>query len=249
MEKFVISASSQTGPVRISNEDIILVAGELVRNRVYHTEISIGKSSRFSIALADGLGGSNGGEVASRETLASLRFFVGDMPQGLTSVEFREVMNEWLESVNLMIASKGHVDPALLNMGTTMVALICYDGRFFVVNCGDSRLYRMRAGMLRQLTVDHSLDMLSGNPADANIVTNSIGGGADSSWLDISEITSDMRSGDIYMLCSDGLSNMLDAGQISNLLCSGTPDADLLCSAAISAGGYDNVSACVITII
>ncbi len=249
MNKLLISASCQTGSVRTHNEDMVLVAEELIRNRTYSDEIIIDGHSRFAVALADGLGGCNAGEVASLEALTNLRFFVGDMPEGLDRTGFRVLMNEWLESINLIISSKGHVDSSLFNMGTTLVALICYDGRFFTVSCGDSRLYRLRGGQLTQLTVDHSLNTLTGDAAHSCVVTNCIGANIAQSWLDISEISDDMRDGDLYMMCSDGLYDMLSDNEICRLLMSGNGDADMLCSAAIEAGGYDNVSVCVVRII
>lgn len=249
MKKLLISASCQTGSVRSHNEDLVLVADDFIRNQTYNSEIAIDGDSRFTVALADGIGGCNAGEVASFETLTNLRFFVSDMPKGLDGAAFKALMSDWLESVNLIISSKGHVDASLFNMGTTLVAMICYDGRFFMVNCGDSRLYRLRDGELTQLTVDHSLNTITGEAAHSCVVTNCIGANIAQSWLDITDMSDDIRSGDIYMLCSDGLNDMLPDFKIRQMLMSDKGDAHALCAAAIDAGGYDNVSVCVIRII
>ena len=132
-------------------------------------------------------------------------------------------------------------------MGTTLVGLIYYGKRFFWLNCGDSRLYRLRNGSLEQLTQDHSLNNMLGSSKHSSVITNCIGGGCMNSYMDIVKMTDDILPSDIYLLCSDGLSDMLSDQQIEIMLKSGG-DADALCEAAIEAGGFDNVSACVIEV-
>lgn len=242
-----MSASSRTGLVRSNNEDMILVADRFIRNDSYSTEIDMSQTSRFVIALADGMGGCNAGEVASADTLENLRFFISDLPDGLTGSGFMGLMNGWLESINKIISSKGHVDSRLSNMGTTLVALVCYDGKFFRMNCGDSRLYRLREGTLEQLTVDHSLNVAMCVEKHSHVLTNCIGAGCETSYLEVTELSSDIQSGDVYMLCSDGLNDMISDREISDLLADGR-DAGALCDAAIEAGGYDNVSVCVLMV-
>jgi protein phosphatase len=116
-----------------------------------------------------------------------------------------------------------------------------------MLNCGDSRLYRMRQGQLCQLTTDHSLNKLLGSDQHSNVITNCIGGGTKNSFLDLSKITDDVKPTDIYLLCSDGLTDMVTDDKIESLLRNGA-DANTLCQAAIDAGGLDNVSACVIDV-
>ena len=149
----------------------------------------------------------------------------------------------WLSSINQIIDSKGHVDPALAEMGTTLVGIIYYQGRYYWINCGDSRLYRLRNGQLQQLSSDHSLNNLTGQTKHSNIITNCIGAGCRNSYLDIYEFTNDFLSGDTYLICSDGLNDMLPDVTICGLLNEGATAAEL-CEAAIAAGGYDNVSVC-----
>ena len=86
-----------------------------------------------------------------------------------------------------------------------------------------------------------------GSSKHSSIITNCIGGGCKNSYMDIVMLTDDIQPSDIYLLCSDGLSDMLNDQQIEVLLKSGG-DADALCQAAIEAGGFDNVSACVIEV-
>jgi len=247
MEKFVITAASHVGCIRSNNEDMVLVWDRYIRNDSYHTEICPGIVSRLVIALADGMGGHNAGEVASEEALTNLHFFVNDLPVSLSSSELYEMMQEWLKSVNKIIESKGVSDPTLSEMGTTLVGLIYYENKLFWLNCGDSRLYRFRDGKLQQLSTDHSLNNITGIKKHSNVITNCIGAGCRTSYIDIFEFTDNVLSGDVYILCSDGLNDMVPDVRIEELLAGGG-NADALCHAAIEAGGYDNVSVCVIKV-
>ena len=247
MEKFSITAVSRVGCVRGNNEDMVLVWDQYIRNTSYRTEIFPGSIDRFVIALADGMGGHNAGEVASQETLSNLHFFVNDMPVGLSSGALNEMMVEWLDSINKVIESKGIADPSMSEMGTTLVGIIYYGHKFYWLNCGDSRLYRFRDGRLCQLSTDHSLNTVTGTKKHSNIITNCIGAGCRHSFIDMFEFTDDVLSGDIFVLCSDGLNDMIPDSQIAELLAGGS-DANALCQAAIDAGGFDNVSVCVIKV-
>jgi protein phosphatase len=115
------------------------------------------------------------------------------------------------------------------------------------MNCGDSRLYRLRQGKMTQISTDHSLNTIQGEKRHSNVITNCIGAGCKNSYLDLYEFTDDFLSGDVYLLCSDGLSDMISDAEIESLLIEGA-SANRLCEAAIEAGGYDNVSACVFSV-
>jgi len=177
----------------------------------------------------------------------NLHFFFHDLPTGLEPGGFNEMIVDWLESINNFIASKGRADEQFKGMGTTLVALAYYEGEFYSMNCGDSRLYRLREGHLEQLTTDHSLSNLLGTEKRTSVITNCIGGGCTSSYIDIVKMTTDIMLGDCYLLCSDGLSDMLKDENISAILSEGG-EANELCEAAIAHGGLDNVSCCVIKI-
>ena len=90
----------------------------------------------------------------------------------------------------------------------------------------------------------HSLSNMLGSSKHSNIITNCIGGGSTSSFIDVVKFTDDVKPGDTYLLCTDGLSDMLPDSVISTLLATGS-DANNLCDAAVAAGGYDNVTCCV----
>ena len=247
MIEFEITSASRVGCVRRQNEDMILVDSHFVRNSDYATTATLKSEDRYIIAIADGMGGHNRGDVASNDVLKNLQFYYHDLPMGLGASEYYEAVVEWLDSINNFIASKGRADEQYQGMGTTLVALSYYCGDFYTVNCGDSRLYRFRDGQLTQLTTDHSLNELLGEEKHTNIITNCIGGGCTSSYADMVQITNDVKTGDLYMLCSDGLTDMVPVNKITELLAGGA-DANALCEAAIAAGGFDNVSTCIIKV-
>lgn len=242
-----ISAASWTGRVRSQNEDMVLVDNRFIREDTYKTQIVLGREDRMMIAVADGMGGHNRGDIASNDTLRNLHYFFYDIPSCLNVNDFNEAMAGWLESINNYIASKGRADEQYKGMGTTLVGLAYYNNDFYSLNCGDSRLYRFRDHQLVQLTTDHSLSNLVGDEKRTNVITNCIGGGSKSSFIDMVTMTNDIMSDDVYLLCTDGLTDMLSDKAISELL-EGRADANTLCSAAIEAGGIDNVSCCVISI-
>ena len=242
-----VSAASWTGRVRSQNEDMVLVDNRFIREDTYQTQIVLGREDRMMIAVADGMGGHNRGDIASNDTLRNLHYFFYDIPSCLNVNDFNEAMAGWLESINNYIASKGRADEQYKGMGTTLVGLAYYNNDFYSLNCGDSRLYRFRNHQLVQLTTDHSLSNLVGDEKRTNVITNCIGGGSKSSFIDMVTMTNDIMSDDVYLLCTDGLTDMLSDKAISELL-EGKADANNLCSAAIEAGGIDNVSCCVISI-
>lgn len=247
MSRIILTAASRIGCVRNNNEDMVLAYDKLLRSDVYRTEFMTENTDRFIIALADGMGGHKAGEVASSDTLTNLQFFLNDLPQKLSSGEFNEMMVEWLQSINQIISSKGHANPAMSDMGTTLVGVVYYNKKYYWINCGDSRLYRLRDGHLEQITSDHSLSNIRGEKKHSNIITNCIGGGCKNSYMDMFEFTDDFLTGDTYMLCSDGLNDMVSDDIIEAKMNAGA-NANQLCQVAIEAGGFDNVSVCIFNV-
>ena len=240
-----MTAASKVGCVRSQNEDMVLLGSHFVRNDAFSTRVDLTNSDRYIMAVADGMGGHNRGDVASSDALHNLEFYFHDLPTGLSPESIKDTFEDWLDSINNIIDSKGRSDEQYKGMGTTLVGLAFYEGQFYTLNCGDSRLYRFRDGDLTQLTSDHSLSNMLGSSQHSNVITNCIGGGATSSFIDIVNITDDIKEGDVYMLCSDGLTDMLPDSIIYTLLAEGS-DANTLCDAAVAAGGLDNVSCCVL---
>jgi protein phosphatase len=224
---------------------MVLVDHQFIREDSCKTQVVLDGEDRFLVAVADGMGGHNRGDVASSDTLHNLQYFFYDIPSCLTAGDFNEAIVEWLESINNYIASKGRADEQFKGMGTTLVGLAYYNSNFYSLNCGDSRLYRFHDHQLVQLTTDHSLNKTDANQKRSNVITNCIGGGCSTSYIDIVRMTQDILMDDIYMLCSDGLTDMLDDQKIASLMAVGA-DANALCEAAIAAGGLDNVSCCIL---
>lgn len=241
MAHFHISASSRVGCVRTNNEDMILIGSELLRNDVYKTSFTTKSDNRLLLAIADGMGGHNCGEVASEDALTNLRFFFDDLPLNMSEGELRQAMDNWLKSMCLAVEAKGKEDPIYRGMGTTLVAMLYYSGQYYWINCGDSRLYRLHQGELLQLTTDHSLSNVLGLKTHSSQIVNCIGGGSTDSFIDMTNITAEVESGDTFMLCSDGLTDMISDEELKDML-ENKADADALCEAADKAGGFDNVS-------
>ena len=233
--------------MRSQNEDMILVDNQFIREDSCWTQFVLGCDDRLMVAVADGMGGHNRGDIASNDTLRNLQYFFYDIPSCLSVGDFNEAIVGWLESINNYIASKGRADEQFKGMGTTLVAFAYYNQDFYSMNCGDSRLYRFRDHQMVQLTKDHSLSSKTDSGKRSNVITNCIGGGCSTSFIDMVQMTDDVHEGDVYLLCSDGLTDMLSDETIGELL-GKNADADALCGAAVEAGGLDNVSCCVITV-
>ena len=237
-----VSASNYRGLVRKNNEDMMLVSSRILRDKSIRTKMRLGKSDNCIFAVADGLGGYNGGEVASEVVIRNLASFFHSLPEGMTTEEFRTVFNKWIRSMHEHIVSMGKEDARLIGMGTTLVALVIYEEHIYWLNCGDSRMYRLRSNYLTQLTKDHSLESITGMKSHAHIVVNSIGAGEES-YFDFFDCTDYVYDNDLFMLCSDGLTGMLSDEDIENLLVH-SADSEQLVEEACHAGGTDNISVC-----
>ena len=245
MMNLYVTAASRIGCVRKNNEDMVLVGSSFIRNDNFSTKIELAPGKRTIFAIADGMGGHKSGEVASSDALHNLQFFFNDIPAGLNAGEFNEMMVVWLDSINMIIDSKGHVDEKHKGMGTTLVGIAYYGGDFFSLNCGDSRLYLLHKGELRQLTTDHSLSQVLGLKEHSSQIVNCIGGGCKDCYIDIEKITEKIEVGDKLLICSDGLTDMISDDIICQRMMDGC-DADTLCQMAEDAGGFDNVSVIVV---
>lgn len=247
MSNWNISATSDKGRIRTNNEDMILVSTRFVRDNSLHINVEMDNNDRFIAAVADGMGGHNGGEVASEEVLKSLCDSFHKLSPGLNISELNELIYSWLETVNQKLTTMGIEDETLIGLGTTLVGLIRYENYVFWMNCGDSRFYRFRNGILTQVSSDHSLNNLTGENRHSNVIVNCIGGGCRTSYIDLVEFSDDVNKGDVFILCSDGLNDMLSDVEIERVLAAGGA-AEELCAAAVTAGGYDNVSVCVLKV-
>ena len=239
--------ASDVGSVRTNNEDIALLTGGLYRDAVDSFEIELQPMSRFTAIVADGMGGYEGGEIASEMAVKSFDSFFTGLPAGLSVDRLVARVKSWVAEMHAEIISSGDEHREYAGMGTTMVGMFAYEGKMFRINIGDSRLYRFRNGMLKQLSVDHSMRELTGDMSQpSNLIYNSLGAGG-KVFADVEEMTSQLISDDRFLICSDGLSDMLSDEEIASLLI-GNADVEALVTAAKQAGGRDNISVILLTV-
>jgi serine/threonine protein phosphatase PrpC len=218
--------------------------------------VTFDDSVRLGI-LADGMGGYNAGEIASGMATTFIKSELGrwlsQAGRNANPREVRRAMEICVDNANRSIFNAANSNPQYSGMGTTLVLGCFQDGKLVLGHIGDSRCYRMRNGELAQITKDHSLlqeQMDAGliTPEQAatstnkNLVTRALGV-EDAVLLDVNEYK--VETGDLYLFCSDGLSDMLDDPGIAKIL---VTDAGLeqkvaqLVDAANANGGRDNIS-------
>lgn len=212
-------------------------------------------------AVADGMGGYEGGEVASRLALGSLQTYfelLGDDGVGLDPEGPEDVARERM-ALAIRIADREvgrRATGTLAKMGTTLATLVIQNGHAMIAHVGDSRVYRMREGELDALTRDHSLHAemestgMSVLPPRrrfrlSNVITQALGQGPD--------VRPDIRiesvlPGDRFLLCTDGVTDALDEESIAWLLTRTHGVAQALVDAAHENGSMDNITALVVTI-
>ena len=207
--------------------------------------------------LADGMGGYNAGEIASGMATA---FIKSEMSRWLAEAgghakarEIRRALEICVDNANRSIFNAANSNPQYHGMGTTLVVAVFQDSKMLLGHIGDSRCYRLRAGAFEQITKDHSLlqeqidaGLLTleqaANSTYKNLVTRALGVD-DTVLLDLSEF--EVQPGDLYVMCSDGLSDMVDDAEIANIVDGEqTMDekSDALIDAANRHGGRDNIS-------
>jgi PPM family protein phosphatase len=201
--------------------------------------------------LADGMGGHPAGEVAAAMTLELLKKYLSSGWDGGEDPTVR--LSELLVKVNAELQQVVVDQPDLAGMGTTICVLSFVHGKAICANVGDSRIYRMREGGLEQLTRDDSLKnaLLSAGRANearrasehfSNVVMQAMGASATiEPNLRVTEIEED----DLFLLCSDGLTDMVDDQEIEALLSTSSSlekRAQRLIEAARRAGGSDNIT-------
>ena len=223
-----------------------------------NNEDSVATDANVALAvLADGMGGYNAGEVASNMATTFINSELGrwlrEASSQASDAEVRRAMDICVENANRAIFNASNANPQYAGMGTTLVLAVFRDDRVLVGHVGDSRCYRLRAGRLQQITKDHSLlqeqiDAGLITPEQAayssnkNLVTRAVGV-EDTVLLEVHQ--HEVQSGDLYLLCSDGLSDMLDDLGIAQVLLANdslAACAQALVDAANDAGGKDNIS-------
>lgn len=220
---------TDVGKVRANNQDALIVSEKL---RLY--------------GVADGMGGHKGGEVASTSARDDLlRELEGKTPSVAA-------LSGAIEEVNRQIYHQQEHDDAMTGMGTTLSVLWMSDNFVYIGHVGDSRVYLLRDGEFKQMTLDHSLveqlvregvltEEEAQNHPMRNIITRAIG--TDES-VEVDVVVEERRKGDLWLACSDGLHGLVDDRQMRDALRQYAPEkaADVLLKAALDAGGRDNVT-------
>jgi len=218
--------------------------------------VTVDEPTRLAI-LADGMGGYNAGEIASGMATTFIKSELGrwlaQAGRHANAKEVRRAMEICVDNANRSIFNAANSNPQYSGMGTTLVVGVFQDGRLLLGHIGDSRCYRLRGSELAQITKDHSLlqeQMDAGliTPEQAavstnkNLVTRALGV-EDAVLLDVNEHR--VEPGDIYLMCSDGLSDMVDDAGIERILAGDVTleeKAVQLVDAANANGGRDNIS-------
>ena len=233
---------SQTdiGAIRDSNQDY-----------VYTSESPVGNLPNLFI-VADGMGGHNAGDFASKYTVEQIVSYI----EHSSLTDPVELITEALGEANANLIQEAKDHPQMAGMGTTAVIMTIIGSCMYVANVGDSRLYLLRGG-LRQITKDHSLvqelvrmgamdaSEASKHP-DKNIITRAVGAFEE---LAIDFFYEQLRPGDEILMCSDGLTNMVDDMEIGQIMQTGrdvVEQVQKLVDRANRNGGKDNITVAII---
>lgn len=233
-------ALTDPGRVRTNNEDVVL------------HDVSVGLG-----VVADGMGGYRAGEIASSIAAAYMQehfaTWLAVSGAQATTRAMRGAMRRYVRSANQSIMAVAEQQPECHGMGTTLVFGVFQPARVMIGSIGDSRCYRLRGNRLDRISHDHSVlqeqidaglidEDQALNAPNRNLITRALGFPG-SGELDVFEL--EPASGDLFLLCSDGLTDMLTDARITELLLAATSletGASSLVDAANEAGGRDNVS-------
>lgn len=224
---------------------------KLNQDFVYSSEEPVGNLPNLFL-VADGMGGHNAGDYASKYTVETI---VEEISRSFEKNPVR-ILQKAIEKANAHIREKAMEDETLSGMGTTVVAATCLGKYLQVANVGDSRLYVL-GDKITQITRDHSLveEMVrmggidresARNHPDKNIITRAVGA---QDTVDIDFFSVELNAGEMVLMCSDGLTNMLEDEEI-RLILNGQRDieerAEELVKAANNNGGKDNIAVIII---
>ncbi len=229
------SGKTDVGLVREKNEDSMLI------------DPSLGL-----YVVCDGMGGHVGGQVASQLAVATMAEVIRAGNPAPSAGEGDPLVTA-IRCANAAVFNKAKNDPSLHNMGTTVVAIRTDRDLMHLCHVGDSRIYRLRGGVFEQVTRDHSLiNLYEDNPElasrfgppNSNVIVRAVGLRDN---VDVDHRTIAIELGDLYLLCCDGLTDMVDDWMLKEMLLDGRQGSldeccDALVRAALSNGGVDNTT-------
>jgi protein phosphatase len=240
------------------------------RKRQINEDSFFRDDARGFYVVADGVGGHNKGEIASREAVEQLTMWVMGAQRDLDGLvarieagdtecvwEIRRLLESGVKSACYMVFGMAELDPEKKGMSTTLSAVLVRAGLVFAVHVGDSRVYRVRNGNVLQLTEDHTLinyklkhGMMTKAEAEKaqgkNVITRAVG---HRDYVQVDTADVDIAPGDRFLLCSDGLHGYFqDEREVVELCGDGSLEecADAAISLANQRGGKDNITAVVI---
>ncbi len=220
------NAISHRGLVRPNNEDAILVGNVILRDDSDAFGFQMPeKGMVFPVLVCDGVGGNARGEEASMMACEGFKSFFETLAPDLDDNELIGCLKKAFTEINKKIILSGDG----CGMATTLTGVVIYGGKAFVLNAGDSRTYRLRYDNLKLLTNEHTM-LRDGR----RVITNCLGMPEATVDVGISAIVKD----DVFLVCSDGLFDMIDDSQIA----ANASSAKTLLDMALSAGGGDNTS-------
>lgn len=201
--------------------------------------------------------GYKGGEVASRLATESAKKYIQNNFSNISKEkeEILKLIKDAVEYANMVVYEKSKEDEELEGMGTTLEVCLIYNNKAYIGHVGDSRVYRIRKEVIRKLTKDHSyVQQLiedkkitreeAKNHPKKNMITKALGC---TPYVEPDLRARNFEKGDIFIICSDGLSNMLDEKRIYEIIKEDLENAaERLVNAANQAGGYDNITVIII---
>jgi protein phosphatase len=261
-----VDARSHPGHHRTNNEDHFLVSRLDRTLQTLITSLPAGDvpeqtgEVNYVMVLADGMGGHAAGEVASRMAISALISLALEVPDWIFRVDEEHALEierrarERVQEVGAILVERGKREAALRGMGTTLTAVRSLGRDLLIVHVGDSRAYLLRAGMLHRLTRDHTYaqhlvsigQLAPDDVADSrhrHVLINALGGACVDVHVDTDQMQ--LEDGDRLLLCSDGLTDLVDDETITRILRETSRSSDAcerLVQQALDNGGHDNVT-------
>ena len=236
MTYLAVSALSHIGAVRDHHEDSLVAGPWTLCATVTESPQTLvfPLGTPLIVAVADGLGGHAGGEVASALVARQLAQ-IGPL------LDSEDRLRDALHACNREVYAVAARDPALAGMGTTVAGVVVTADRVLAFNVGDSRVYAAGPGGVRQLSTD---DRLGDDDLRTGIITQALGGSDELELIDPHLITSPLSEDTSYLMCTDGLTDPLPAGLLEQVLGQHEDGRAVfeLWKAAVEAGGPDNIT-------
>ena len=255
--KLSISVFYSMGKVRSNNEDNYFINGSYCPKEKMNDEYQESIISQDAVqlfAVCDGMGGEQDGEIASFTATSHL-----DIIQNLKTLDNQTAIQEKIAEINKLVYDAASEKSTQGHCGTTLTALFISKKSYITINIGDSRIYRYRFGRLKQITKDHTevqrmLDLGFLKPEDIknhpkrHVITRSLGVSPEKGGVQATISTArKLRRGDRFILCSDGIYDMIDNDTMKKLLRNNSP-VSAFAKAALDAGGHDNLTIILINV-